>query len=472
MSLPPIACRPVPQANTGASFWPVFQGFALELDGNMTSTALLSSVAGLLKLESLLSTSKTLVMRRCNMLSWTAGRAMSPLHVLDVPQNWTAIQLRAEVELLRKQDAALLAVVASSGASWRTCLWESLHEGYHSRAARSQLISFLGLQGTSFVGDVAFRGEPPGWKTFIANGEELLKQDNSSWMLADEGCAAGAASPHSTCTPRQGTECSVAEAMATLASMPRRIPPLLAVGTHGREGGASLIVKVISQACRLHPDSVLGRQCAFRDDYETCDPDDVDVCVHSQARFSAGRFADRGYRFVHVVRSPLDMLTRSYLLAQPNATRIYNSSQLVAALEAQWKVLAGSVLHEMIDTYESYLVDPLTLSVKMEDLISESLGNATLMRTLAFLLDRSPTDSTVQALFVPLSHTLAVQARMEHQGEAQRKHLAKLFMHKPAKCVHANKLQQSLNYEVFHCGDVPKPHSIRRRRLRSLRWTI
>ena len=231
--------------------------------------------------------------------------------------------------------------------------------------------------------------------------------------------------------------------------------PLMALAAHGAEGGATLVGKLISLACRSHFNHLVqGSRCTVLNRYDGCDPDESDVCFHRDGRFSAGRHATRGYRFVHLVRSPLDVLTRSYLLAQPNATHTLNSTSLVTALEGHWKLLSSSVLHEMVDMAEGFESDPHALRVQVEDLISNSRANQTLARILGFLLDRSPNDHQITSLTSDLSAALVQHARLELLGEEKRKHLAKLLLHKPAKCQHVNKLSNSLGYDEAPCGDV------------------
>ena len=229
-------------------------------------------------------------------------------------------------------------------------------------------------------------------------------------------------------------------------------PPILAIGAHDVAGGAGLIGKVLSEACRDYFAPRLGWKCATREGYDNCDPEQVDVCFHRQARFSAGRFADGGYRFVHVVRSPMDVLTRSYLLLEPNATHLMNSSELTLALEAHWKLLSNGALHEMQDIAESHASDPHALQIELEDLIAEERANATLGRAFAFLLDCHPEDERVHQLLGGASKVLLAAGRVELQGENQRKHLAKLLLRKPAKCQHVNKIQQALRYDPLPCS--------------------
>ena len=232
--------------------------------------------------------------------------------------------------------------------------------------------------------------------------------------------------------------------------------PMLALAAHGDEGGATLLGKLVSATCRTHLNPLRGSRCAFPEGYDGCDPDEADLCFHRQGRFSAGRYVERGYRFVHLVRSPLDMLTRSYQLAWPNATRQLNSSQLVSGLEAHWKLLSSNLLHEMMDVAQGFEADPRALRIRLEDLTSETQGNATLAHMLAFLLDRSRADRLIIALTSELSYALSTHARAEMQGDTQRKHLAKLLLHKPAKCHHMNKLLSAVGYEEVACTE-PKP---------------
>ena len=135
-----------------------------------------------------------------------------------------------------------------------------------------------------------------------------------------------------------------------------------------------------------------------KDDIESCDPDSADLCFQRSAHFSAGRYSDRGYRFVHVVRSPMDVLTRSYQLLEPNATHARNATDLANALELQWKGLSGGALHMMQDMDESQASDLHAYRIRFEDLLPEGTPNATLAQLFAFLLDKEAADATVDAL--------------------------------------------------------------------------
>ena len=103
------------------------------------------------------------------------------------------------------------------------------------------------------------------------------------------------------------------------------------LGAHDIEGGANVLSKLLSDACRSYFTPKLSWRCAFRDGYDSCDPDQTDVCFLRESHFTAGRFVERGYRFAHLVRAPIDVLTRSFLLAEPNATRLMNATLLVNA---------------------------------------------------------------------------------------------------------------------------------------------
>ena len=240
--------------------------------------------------------------------------------------------------------------------------------------------------------------------------------------------------------------------------------PVLVLGAHNTEGGAAVLGKLVSDACRSFFTPSMGKECAFRDEYDNCDPEKVDLCFHRQSRFSAGRFADRKYRFVHLVRAPVDVLTRSFLIAEPNATHtIKNATVLVNALEAHWKQLTGGLLHDMQDIHESIAHDPSSITIRFEDLISDELSNATLSRMFAFLLggERSgghalaKVNTRVQAVAASAARLLPGLARADLQGDSQRKHLQRLLLRKAAKCQHVNKLHGALAYPAVTCTEAP-----------------
>ena len=154
-----------------------------------------------------------------------------------------------------------------------------------------------------------------------------------------------------------------------------------------------MLGKVLAEACREYLTPQLGWRCVVRDAFESCDPE-ADLCFHKQAHFSAGRFVERGYRFVHVVRSPLEMLTKSFQLLEPNATHTMNGTALLGALEAHWKRLSGGVVHTMQDMFESLAADPHSLALKLEDMLPDARANATLAKLVgAITADSNGVDS-------------------------------------------------------------------------------
>lgn len=351
----------------------------------------------------------------------------------------------------------------------RTFVLEWL-QGPHSDQL-SQLQAFIG----SPDGHASTRWAHPAsnWTALVTNAEDLLKSINISGQSKGGDCSADPATPRPSCRQRTSAQCEAGAALATLAAAGERQRPVAALAAHGSEGGATVLSRLLAQACRTQP--LVWSRCAFRDGYDGCDPEEVDICVQRQGRFSAGRFASRGYRFVHIVRNPLELLTRSYLLMDPNATHNMNATVLLAGLEAHWKLLTSGLLHEMVDVAESHAADPQAMQIPFESMLSDTLGNETIVRMLAFMLDRSPLDRSIQELATALSHVLSTNAKTEIQGDAQRKHLAKLFMRKPAKCNHVNKLQAALGYETVRCLVEPKPPpppAARRRRLQQLRFKL
>lgn len=239
--------------------------------------------------------------------------------------------------------------------------------------------------------------------------------------------------------------------------------PLMVLGAHGIEGGSTVLSKLLSNACRSSLTPKLGLRCIFREGDQSCEPDKADVCFHKDTRFSAGRLAARGYRFVHLVRAPIDVLTRSFLLADPNATHtIKNATLLVDSLELHWKKLSGGLLHDMQDFFEGTSADPRSMSIRYEDLASDEHGNETLGRLFSHLLlpgdaeQRAPMSQVqglAQELALESARILPSLIRSDQQGESQRKHLQRLLLRKPAKCQHVNKLHKALGYPQVTCTE-------------------
>jgi len=157
-----------------------------------------------------------------------------------------------------------------------------------------------------------------------------------------------------------------------------------------------------------------------------------------------------------VTRSPVDVLTRSFAIIDPNASKAENKTTTTMALEAHWKNVSSGVLHDMMDTTERHRSDPRALSVKLEDLLSSTHGNTTLKSLFSFLLGQSSGERVMQTLIAHTTKVLHVVARSELQGDTQRKHLGRLIVRKPAKCSHINTFNKALGYPIIGCVE-PTP---------------
>ena len=409
----------------------LLHGFALELPAvEPVASSLLASASGLQQLAQLLRSAKVVVVRRCPTVGWAVERLLPP--AVHSKQSLNPAQVVAEMQACTAQDEALRQLVNGPAIRSTTFDIESGH--------LTQIKTFLGLPHAHPMGKAL---TPPAddWASMVSNAVEIRN-------------AAGAAAPKcSTAALPAATPQSLQEASTTLATRTRRRRPLLAVGAHGVEGGASLVGKVLAEACRAYLTPRLGWRCVVKDDIESCDPDSADLCFQRSAHFSAGRYSDRGYRFVHVVRSPMDVLTRSYQLLEPNATHARNATDLANALELQWKGLSGGALHMMQDMDESQASDLHAYRIRFEDLLPEGTPNATLAQLFAFLLDKEAADATVDALVDAAGRVLSAAGKAEQLGDTQRQKLQKLMLKKPAKCQHVNKMQQALKYDMFPCPE-------------------
>ena len=166
--------------------------------------------------------------------------------------------------------------------------------------------------------------------------------------------------------------------------------PLMVLGAHGIEGG-STVARAVSY-CPTHVAALtpkLGLRCIFREGDQSCEPDKADVCFHKdKKRASAqGGLLRGGTASFTWSETPIDVLTRSFLLADPNATHtIKNATSLVDSLELHWKKLSGGLLHDMQDFFEGTSADPRSMSIRYEDLASDEHGNETLGRLFSHLL--------------------------------------------------------------------------------------
>jgi len=462
----PAYCRAVEQeAGRSGSSHLLLQGFAMEVAAvEQVPTSILATASGLHQLAQLLTTAKVVVVRRCYILSWAVQRLLPVASICSSAgtcammerQNLEPGQVVQELASLGAQEEALGVLLNSASVVWTSVhedLWFQDDRGSLATVTdqHAQLKAFLGLARThpfAAVGRGASRWTAD-WSSMVGNAQAIKAQlvASAEYSSLASNCT-GTGSAGVAVTTQNRTS-----ALATLLARVHVRPPLLVVGAHDISGGASLFGKVVAEACRAYLTPQLGWRCVTRDSEEHCDSSSADVCFHRQARFSAGRHVDRGYRFVHVIRSPLDMLTRSFQLQDPNATHAMNSSGLVAALEAHWKVLSNGVLHTMQDMVESHASDPHSLGVRIEDLLPDGRPNATMAQLFAFLINGDVVDARVHALVAAVSKALLAAGRAEMQGETQRKHMARLLLRKPAKCQHITRLQQALGYPALTCPE-------------------
>ena len=358
--------------------------------------------------------------------------------------------------------------------TWRAAL-EHTRTYLSAERQRTQLCTMMGCTTPPARPQPAASSSSSG----SGSGGRLCRSDASPrWPLLR---ASDVANPS---VPPNGLPVVPIRVAATNVSKRQR-QPLLVIGAHGVEGGANLVGKAIAEACREYFTPHLGWKCIVRDDFDSCDPE-ADVCVHKQSHFSAGRFADRGYRFLHVVRSPLDTLTRSFQLSVPNATQTMNASALLVALEAHWKMLSNEKLHVMQDMAEGHAADPHSMNMKLEDLLpvvpDTGHSNETLAKMFGFWLDAEPSDARVVSVAAAAAKVLPAAGRAELQGDTQRKHMSKLLTRKPAKCSHVSRVQQAVGYAALPCttskassgdghsdgddadGEPQRQRSVRRRR--------
>ena len=210
--------------------------------------------------------------------------------------------------------------------------------------------------------------------------------------------------------------------------MRRPKKPLIAFAAHGVEGGSRLLTKLLFQSCRGAVTSALGDRCAFPINYDGCDPETVDVCVLAEGRFGAARYVDRGYRMVHILRNPSDVIIRSFLLAFPNATHTHNMSTVAAMLDDHFKSSSAAHFQEMTSMAEVFATDTHVLQVKVEDILDTRARVHTLTQIASFVLDRRVDDLQNKKLVDEWSQSLLNVELYEQQGELQRAHLMKILL--------------------------------------------
>eukprot|EP00326_Haptolina_ericina_P009132 CAMPEP_0181217566 /NCGR_PEP_ID=MMETSP1096-20121128/27221_1 /TAXON_ID=156174 ORGANISM="Chrysochromulina ericina, Strain CCMP281" /NCGR_SAMPLE_ID=MMETSP1096 /ASSEMBLY_ACC=CAM_ASM_000453 /LENGTH=337 /DNA_ID=CAMNT_0023309709 /DNA_START=328 /DNA_END=1341 /DNA_ORIENTATION=- len=327
-----------------------------------------------------------------------------------------------------ESDRALRKLAFSTGCPRLYLNYEWLQEESGAHMVRRMLTTFLGIElpsGFSVTHDINESGTP----AVLLPGAACDQQPPECNETADSGC-------------------DLHDGIGPLVSYSRMRFPMLAIGVHSDSGGAAFMAKVMAQACKVWLTPRLGIRCSFRDNYDACDSAQADLCFHGQARISTGRFSGRAYRFVHIVRDPLEVVTRSYLVSFPNTT--VNTSSTSLAFEGHIRKLLVEDLNEMQVISESHKTDLNYLRLRLEDLTENTPTKNTSMGTLfQFLLDR-PTP-----LVLPSSVQVALAAAMkiEERGSQSRRHLAKVLAKKKKKCVAISKCQSALGYFPNACQD-------------------
>jgi len=390
---------------------------------------------------------RVLLVRRCNELLWASERMLQqrcsakhgcsqPLDLL-VHRGISERQLLAEAASGKDRDLALKVVINASQTEVVHFNSEWLDEETNAAIAKQTLMDFLGAY---VLGPIISRGHAP-MRNISATS--VGGHPNSVDSVLSHACRVES-------TPCDTTNCSWRWATKRLATFRRPQRPMLVVSVHWASGGASVIGKLMTEACRAWLTPQFGIRCSLRDGYENCDPTQVDLCVQRNGHFSAGKLVDREYRIAHVVRDPLDVIIRSYLTSSPNASALLNSSVLLTDLEAHLRVLLAEDLREMQAMSDRHVTDPRYLRIRFEDLETPSTSqrNTTLERMFNFLLD----DESAP-ISIPASITVALHKALQKDGaeSSQRKHLQSLLQRKPAKCHHIGRLQVAMEYPAMLC---------------------
>jgi len=405
-------------------------GFALELSPTGYQHRLVSTYQGIVALYYLLKAKQpsVLVVRRCNILLWAQQR-ISNIHCEDANCSQVAHasvssnKLLAEASVSKESDEAMQHLVIASGVR-RFFL---NHDWLRGSLPKVQLAAFLGIDLLP--------------STYHAARAEVESGPRFNILASDARCRSNVG----PCTVAHGN-CSWKRAAAVLARRTVAQRPLLAIGVHSVHGGASIIGHVVAQACKVWLTPALGIRCSFQDAHDTCDPEEVDLCFHGQARFSIGRFAERGYRFVHVVRDPVEVLVRSSLESAPSALELNTSTFVDTRLQA----LVAGELQDMLAINESHAYDPNYMRIRLEELEANDFGrNTALARMFSFLLDgwsSLPITASSMPSSIPIALTAAL--KMDANRRNQRKSVSMFLERRPAKCRHIGKIREALNYPV------------------------
>jgi len=455
----PALCQVLTQQDVGTH--PTMHGFTLEFARGGGQRSLLSTRGGIEVLIRLFQRwqPRVLVVRRCNMIAWAMQRISTTCEtstrscLQSSPRDLLApANLVSEASRFSEQDVALRFVVLNASLNSHFFNYEWLFEERTASTAFMKLQAFLGI---SLPRAVLVRRQLSMTDALLMSkfSDKVYLHQSSSIRLGDRLAQGECGSTTLHCTTTMAATCSWAWASAALAALPQPGHPMLAIGVHFMYGGSSMVGKLVAEACRVWLTPQLGIRCSFRDVYDACDPNLVDLCLHKQARFSEGRFSTRGYRFVHVVRDPIDMLVRSYIAAVPNATRTLNSSALMADFDRHLR--AHDVMQEVHDMQaisESHASDPHYLRVAFEDLSTTDMSrrNRTMTRMFNFLLEGWNDYQHLATSLLQLAKLRKPQ-RNEDQSSSEIKPLVRLLQRKPAKCHHIARLQALLKYAAITC---------------------
>ena len=156
-----------------------------------------------------------------------------------------------------------------------------------------------------------------------------------------------------------------------------------------------------------------------------------------------------------MARDPLQLLLRGYLLRNPNATKLYNSSLLWDGLDAEWMTQwrEGGIA-DLQATHQSSVSDRWAIKLDAEGLFDSDTANATLSRSLGFLLphaNESVVAEAVAAAQVPLHKAISEQ----RVGILRRHQLLRILQRKATKCNHVAQVQQKTGYTPISCEAMP-----------------
>lgn len=216
---------------------------------------------------------RVVVVRRCDMRAWAAqllpvrGCQRADRAKLCTSTPPSASRLLAEERACGERDTALRTLVEQSSSPNLQLDSELLEQHRSAVSVQARLAAFLGINSSK---------------------EVLGVRIGESSHEGREGPSPPPVECATTPPPPMAEPLLLEWAVALLSAYMSAPPPVLAIGVHSDAGGAQAVVKIATEACKAWLSPVMNLRCVFLDDFEACDPFNMDLCLHKQGKFSAG----------------------------------------------------------------------------------------------------------------------------------------------------------------------------------------